>query len=102
MKKTRFGPLAALALAAALSLSACGDSGDSGSGSGSDEPAGPVTLTLSGWSFKTTPEFQVLVDAFEADNSDVEIKLKEYDANDYETLMLADIASGTATDIITI
>lgn len=103
MKKTRFGLLAALALATALSLTACG-SGDTGdtTATGSDEPAGPVTLTMSGWSFQTTPEFQVLVDAFEADNSDVKIELKEYDANDYETLMLADIASGTATDIITI
>jgi multiple sugar transport system substrate-binding protein len=105
MKKTRFGALTALGLAAALSLTACGgDEPAPSNAETSEEPAAaaPVSLTLSGWSLQTTPEFQVLADAFHADNPDITIELKEYDANDYETLMLADIASGTATDIITI
>jgi multiple sugar transport system substrate-binding protein len=117
MKKTRLGPLAALALAASLSLTGCGgDSTDTTTTSAppadtttSEAPATTaaaepeaVELTMSGWSLETTPEFQVLVDAFHEANPDITITLKEYDANDYETLMLADIASGTAPDIITI
>ena len=47
-----------IAAVASLALAAC--SGDSTP----EEPAGPVTLTLSGWSLDTTPEFQVLADGF--------------------------------------
>ncbi|MDR1806398.1 MAG: extracellular solute-binding protein [Propionibacteriaceae bacterium] len=112
MKKTRIGVLAAFALAV-TALTGCG--GDSSSSTTTSAPppaetsseaappaAETVELTMSGWSLSTTPEFQVLVDAFHAANPDITITLKEYDANDYETLMLADIASGTAPDIITI
>src|SRR5918998_2192946 len=83
------------AAAAALALTACG---------GGTEPEaaaeGPVTISLAGWAFATTPEFQTLADAYEAKNPDVTIELKEYlDGNDYDTGLTADLAAGTAPDV---
>lgn len=87
-----------IAAVAALTLAGCSSSGPAGT---SDEPAGPITLTLSGWSIDITPEFQALADAFHEKNPDVTIKLKEYDAAEYNTLVTADLAAGSGPDIIT-
>ncbi|MBO3738729.1 ABC transporter substrate-binding protein [Actinoplanes flavus] len=84
--------LAALtALLLALSASAC--SGDD------PEESGPVTLTLAGWSLATTPEFKTLADGFRAAHPDIAVELKEYDASNYDTQMIADLAAGKAPDI---
>ncbi|MBW6435646.1 extracellular solute-binding protein [Actinoplanes hulinensis] len=84
--------LAALsALLLALSASACG--GDDA------EESGPVTLTLAGWSLATTPEFKTLADGFRAAHPDIAVELKEYDAANYDTQMIADLAAGKAPDI---
>jgi multiple sugar transport system substrate-binding protein len=98
-----------LAAAVSLVLTACG--GGTSSGSPTTAPAGgttsaaapadPVTLTVSGWSLKTTPEFQVLADAFHAAHPNVTVTLKEYDASKYNDLITADIAANAAPDIIT-
>lgn len=93
MKRT--APVAIGAAAAmALTLTACG-----GGGEPEAEATGPVTLTLAGWSLSTTPEFQVLADAFHEENPDVTVELKEYDATDYDTQMTADLAAGSAPDL---
>ncbi|MEL7978000.1 extracellular solute-binding protein [Isoptericola sp. F-RaC21] len=93
MKRT--APVAIGAAAAiALTLSACG-----GGGEPEADATGPVTLTLAGWSLSTTPEFQVLADAFHEENPDVTVELKEYDATDYDTQMTADLAAGSAPDL---
>lgn len=83
-----------LALAASLTLASC-------SAGPTESADGPVTLTLSGWSIDTTPEFQVLADGFEAKYPDVTVELKEYDAAEYNTLLTADLAAGSGPDIIT-
>ncbi|HEX5859335.1 MAG TPA: extracellular solute-binding protein [Microbacterium sp.] len=86
-----------LAAVASLSLAAC-------SGSPAEEPAassGPVTLSLSGWSLETTPEFQLLADGFSEKYPDVTVELKEYDPAEYNTLVTADLAAGVGPDIIT-
>lgn len=92
----RMIPTAAGTAAVVLALTACGSGGG-------DEPAaeaeGPVTLTLAGWSLSTTPEFQTLADAYHAENPDVTIELAEYDATEYDTQMIADLAAGSAPDI---
>ncbi|QAY70264.1 extracellular solute-binding protein [Xylanimonas protaetiae] len=91
-----------LAAVAAMALTACSGGGDDDStGGGATEAAGPVTLTVSGWSLKTTPEFQTLADAFHAKDPNVTIELKEYDPAQYTTLITADLAAGTAPDIVT-
>ena len=58
--------------------------------------SGPVTLTLAGWSLATTPEFKTLADGFHAANPNVTVQLKEYDATNYDTQMIADLAAGKA------
>lgn len=91
---------AGLVVAVTLGLTAC--SGDDGSAApaasgGSD---GPVTLTLAGWSLDSTPEFQTLADAFEAENENVTVELREYAAgDDYDTQMTTDLAAGSAPDV---
>ncbi|TQM85009.1 carbohydrate ABC transporter substrate-binding protein (CUT1 family) [Saccharothrix saharensis] len=95
MQRSRYSRRAVLAASvAALSLvaTACG----------SDEPAdagGPVTLTMSAWSMKTTPEFAELAEAFQARNPEVKIEFKEYDATNYDTQLTADLAAGSAPDL---
>jgi multiple sugar transport system substrate-binding protein len=84
-----------IAAVASLALAAC--SGDSTT---PEEPAGPVTLTLSGWSLDTTPEFQVLADGFKEATGNT-IELKEYDPAEYNTLLTADLSAGAGPDIIT-
>jgi multiple sugar transport system substrate-binding protein len=97
-----------VAAALALGLTACGGTTDADTTGGddattsSDAGSGDVTLTMSGWSLATTPEFQTLVDGFESENPGVTIEIKEYDPNEYENLMLTDMTSGQAPDIITI
>lgn len=97
-----------LATVASLLLAACGGGSGSetastsgASGAASSAAAGPVELTVSGWSLKTTPEFQTLADAFHAKNPNVTVKLTEYDAANYNTLLTADLAAGSGPDIIT-
>lgn len=85
-----------IAAVAALALTGCSGSSDTPA-----ESSGPITLTLSAWSIDTTPEFQALADAFHEKNPDVTIKLKEYDAAEYNTLITADLAAGSGPDIIT-
>lgn len=83
-----------IAAVASLALAAC--SGDSTP----EESTGPVTLTLSGWSLDTTPEFQTLADGFEKATGN-KIELKEYDPAEYNTLLTADLSAGSGPDIIT-
>ncbi|WBB89904.1 extracellular solute-binding protein [Verrucosispora sp. WMMC514] len=81
------------AMALTLVLAGCG---------GEDEPVdpnAPVTITLAGWSLSSTPEFKTLADGFKATHSNVTVELKEYDAANYDTQMIADLAAGTAPDV---
>ncbi|MCL1869071.1 MAG: sugar ABC transporter substrate-binding protein [Promicromonosporaceae bacterium] len=87
-----------IAAAASLALTACSGSSDA---SGGSSPTGPVTITVSGWSLATTPEFQTLADAFHAKDPNVTVQLKEYDPAQYTTLITADLAAGKAPDIVT-
>lgn len=92
MKRT-IAAAAALA-AASLSLTACG--GSSGTDADDDK-----TLTISGWSLETTPEFQKLADGFEAANPGYQVEVEEYEADNYNTLLTADLAAGKGPDVIT-
>jgi len=100
MKRSTLSGLG-IAAVASLTLTACGG-GDTGSGSaggGAAESAEPVTVTLAGWSLSTTPEFQLLADSFHEENPDVTVELAEYDATNYDTQMIADLAAGSAPDM---
>ncbi|MGN6221473.1 MAG: ABC transporter substrate-binding protein [Microbacterium sp.] len=97
--KRSYAAAAGIAVVATLALAGCSSNGDDAAAP--EESSGPVTLTMSGWSLDTTPEFQKLADAFHEKNPDVTIELKGYDAAEYNTLVTADLAAGSAPDIIT-
>ncbi|WP_456286212.1 extracellular solute-binding protein [Microbacterium sp. JZ70] len=89
-----------IAASAGLAASAIALAGCSG-GTPAADPDGPVTLTVSGWSVETTPEFQLLADLFEEANPDVTVEIVDYDPVEYNTLVTADLAAGKGPDIIT-
>ncbi|MFI9815892.1 ABC transporter substrate-binding protein [Saccharothrix variisporea] len=92
MQRSRYSVLAASLAALSLVATACG----------SDDPAdagGPVTLSMSAWTLSSTPEFQKLADAFHAQNPDIKVEFKEYDATNYDTQLTADLAAGSAPDV---
>jgi multiple sugar transport system substrate-binding protein len=95
MKRSIVGGLTVAALAS-VTLTACGGDAEPAADAAAE---GPVTLTLAGWSLATTPEFQVLADAFAEENPDVTVELAEYDATNYDTQMIADLAAGSAPDM---
>ena len=97
--KRKFAAAAGVAVVATLALAGC--SGGEGESPEPTESAGPVTISLSGWSLDTTPEFQALADAFHEENPNVTVELKGYDAAEYNTLLTADLAAGAGPDIIT-
>ncbi len=91
---------AALGLTAAASLLVAGcSSGSPAASASAGVPSGPITLTLAGWSLSTTPEFKTLADGFHAAHPNVTVQLKEYDATNYDTQMIADLAAHSAPDI---
>jgi multiple sugar transport system substrate-binding protein len=90
--KRSLAAVVAVTATVTLVLSGCGGGDD-------DSASGPATLTLAGWSFATTPEFKTLADGFHAAHPDVTVQLKEYDAANYDTQMIADLAAGKAPDI---
>ncbi|HEU5223995.1 MAG TPA: extracellular solute-binding protein [Candidatus Lumbricidophila sp.] len=93
---------AAVTAVAALALAGC--SGTSTTTPSATLDNSPVKLTMSAWNLAATPtnEFKALADAFTAEHPNVTIELKDYDAAKYPTLVTADLAAGTATDLITI
>ncbi|MGC4151947.1 MAG: extracellular solute-binding protein [Propionicimonas sp.] len=92
-----------LAVGASLLLAGCGGSPETPPATSGDPsaPAEVITLTMSGWSLATTPEFQLLADGFTAANPNIKVELKEYDAGEYNTLITADLAAKAGPDLIT-
>ncbi|WEV67221.1 extracellular solute-binding protein [Bifidobacterium sp. ESL0769] len=103
MKVSR--PVGALAAVSALAmlLAGCGGGGGAQKSGASDANAfdknAKTEITMGGWSLKMTPEFQKLVDGFEAEYPNVTIKLKEYSADDYDKQLTADISAGAQPDV---
>lgn len=94
----KFAAAAGIAAAASLALAGC-----TSAEAPAETPEGPVTLTLSGWGLEANPENELawLAAAFEDENPDVTIELKDYDAAQYDTLLTADLAAGVGPDLIT-
>ena len=87
-----------IAAAVTMALTACGGGGTTAA-SDTKASAAPVTISLAGWSLATTPEFKTLADAFHAANPNITVELKEYDAANYDTQMVADLAAHSAPDM---
>ena len=103
MKYTRTVQAAAIASIAAMALSACGSSGNGGDVANATlDPNAKVEIQFAGWSLKSTPEFQTLVDAFEKENPNITVKIKEYSADDYDKQLTTDLSGGTAPEVFPI
>jgi multiple sugar transport system substrate-binding protein len=89
-----------VAAAVTLVLAGCGSEGDEAPVA-VPFPTGDVTITMSGWSLATTPEFKALADGFHAAHPNVTVQLKEYDPAQYDTLLTADLSAGSGPDIVT-
>ncbi|MGH3262558.1 MAG: ABC transporter substrate-binding protein, partial [Trebonia sp.] len=100
MRRPRRLAAAAALAAGVVLLAACSSSGSSSPSGGASEASGPITLTMSGWSLSTTPEFQTLADGFHKAHPNITVQIKEYDSTNYDTLMTADLAAGKAPDIV--
>ena len=92
---------AGLGIAVAASLALVGCSSETEGPVAEPFPTGNVTITMSGWSLATTPEFKTLADGFKALHPNVTVEIKEYDPAQYDTLLTADLAAGAGTDIVT-
>lgn len=100
MNRRKFLQLASAA-AAAAPLAACGSGSKSGSAAGGSGDSGAVELTVSVWSMASTPEFQVLFDAFHQANPAITVKPVDILAADYPTKVTTMLAAGDSTDVIT-
>ncbi|WP_159808445.1 ABC transporter substrate-binding protein [Cellulomonas citrea] len=89
---------AALVTASALALAGCSGSASSGASSSSD---GKVTITYSNFISNGGNEANLtkIVDAFEAANPDITVKVTTLPYADYFTALQTDLAGGTAADV---
>ena len=90
---------AALLAVAAVTLTACGGSSEKKATEKSED--GKTKLTVTTWNYDTTPEFEKLFRAFEAENPDITIEPVDIASDDYDTKVTTMLSSGDTTDILT-
>lgn len=90
MRKKQFTAAVMAVVMAAGALTACGQSGQPQSGKTQDGTAqdggssdGKTVLSVTTWDNESTPQFQAVIDAYEAKNPDVEIKVIDTSADEY-------------------
>jgi multiple sugar transport system substrate-binding protein len=64
--------------------------------------AEPVTLKMAAWDLSTTPYWQAVVDAYEAQNPDVKVELLDISSAEYTDKIQIMLSGGDETDIITV
>ncbi len=67
-----------------------------------EEVAEPTTLTMTAWDISTTPYWQAVVDAYEAQNPDVHVELLDISSAEYQDKVNIMLSGGDETDIITV
>lgn len=106
--KTKTTALVGGALAAMLVLTACGEGATEvaevpGTGTGTAGAGQRTEITWAGWDPRTGLEFISLTDGFNATNLQCEIYVVDYmTTGEYRTALTADLAAGTAPDILTL
>jgi multiple sugar transport system substrate-binding protein len=98
MKKSlRLGTAVALAATASLTLASCGFGG----GSGDDSASGKTTLDLlvPSYSDNTQGLWEDVIKGFEAENTDIDVKLEVASWDNLESLIATKIQGGEAPDI---
>ncbi|WP_119071114.1 ABC transporter substrate-binding protein [Aggregatilinea lenta] len=61
-----------------------------------------ITLTMSAWDVATTPYWQAVIDAYEAEHPNVTVELIDVPSADYQDTMNIRLSGGDDTDIITV
>ncbi|HEU4326142.1 MAG TPA: sugar ABC transporter substrate-binding protein [Roseiflexaceae bacterium] len=64
--------------------------------------AGAVTLKMTAWDIATTPYWQAVIDAYEAQNPNVNVELVEISSQEYQDKLSVMLSGGDETDIITV
>lgn len=62
----------------------------------------PITLKMTAWDIATTPYWQAVVDAYEAQNPNVTVELLEISSAEYQDKVNIMLSGGDDTDIITV
>ncbi len=63
---------------------------------------GPITLKMTAWDVATTPYWQAVIDAYQAQNSNVKIELVDISSAEYQDKVNIMLSGGDTTDIITV
>lgn len=72
-------------------------------GSAAEPPAAEtVTLKMTAWDVATTPYWQAVIDAYEAQNPNVKVELVEISSQEYQDKLNVMLSGGDTTDILTV
>jgi len=61
-----------------------------------------ITLTMTAWDIGTTPYWQAVIDAYEAQNPNVKVEMVEISSQEYQDKVNIMLSGGDDTDIITV
>jgi multiple sugar transport system substrate-binding protein len=61
-----------------------------------------ITLTMTAWDIATTPYWQAVIDAYEAQNPNVKVEMVEISSQEYQDKVNIMLSGGDDTDIITV
>lgn len=61
-----------------------------------------ITLTMTAWDVATTPYWQAVIDAYEAENPNVTVELVDISSAEYQDVMNIRLSGGDDTDLITV
>lgn len=101
MKKTLKGILlGASILGLGLGLAACSSDDSNKTKNSGSEDGGSKELSVSVWGYDSNPEFKAIVEAYEAKNSDVKVKIVDIAAEDYENKITTMLSGGDKTDVL--
>ncbi len=78
------------------------DTGDAPDTPMDDEPAEPVTITMAAWDITTTVYWQPVIDAYEAQNPNVNVELVDISSAEYTDKINIMLSGGDETDIISV
>jgi multiple sugar transport system substrate-binding protein len=118
-KQSIFSKITILLVLSVL-LSACGSAATSTQAPATQEPAAteapaatqaptateapvePVTLKMTAWDLATTPYWQAVIDAYEAQNPNVTVELVDISSQEYHDKVNIMLSGGDDSDIITV
>lgn len=111
----RLSTLLALVVLLSLVLTACGGASTPAPAAPAEAPTAkpteapvvekapdPIALKMTVWDNSTTPYWQAIVDAYEAQNPDVKVELLDISSSEYQDKVNIMLSGGDETDIITV